>query len=389
MVEKISLRETPVIDAHCFTYENVAVTAEQLGGGYAMVATAAPYLDRAERDRVACAQGSSTAAFRHRIKDLAGFLSCDTTAQAVVEAREARRKADFQGYVKDLMDDARIRGLLLDNGLQTLADVDEFGARFPGFYHKILRLTTLERDLLESSHTFDNLVADFDRTMEEAVRKHGCVAFKSIIAYRTGLDIRRVGVAEAEADFNARARQPVWFGYKVKKLRDFLLRRALLNSISLGVPVLVHTGLGDSDIIAKQCRPMLMWDLLKDDQVLPAKVMLVHAGFPYTLEAAYMASMLPNVHLDLSSGSGPAFLEIAMSASRLADLLMSVPLPKLVYSSDGGHPPETLWHDATVAKRGLAGALDRMVALGAYTVDEAMQAGEDILHNNAKTLFVI
>ena len=397
MPDKVSLRDTPVIDAHCFTYENARVTADDLAGSYAMVGTAAPHMDPDARKKLATAQGASTATYRHRIRDLAELLlqksadsmSMSEMARAVTEAREAKRSADFQGYVKELMDDAGIRGLVVDQALQSLEVVDEFGAGHPGLYHKTLRLTTLERDLLESSHTFDNLVADFDHAMEDAVRNRGVVAFKSIIAYRTGLDVGRASAAEAEADFNNRKSQPTWFGYRVKDLRDFLLRRALVNSIELDATVLIHTGLGDSDIIAKRANPILLWDLLKDDEILPAKMMLIHGGFPYTHEAAYMANVLPNVYFDLSAGTGPAFLEIAVSVSRFADLLRSVPLSKLVYSSDGGDPPETLWHDCVVAKRAMAGALDQMVELGAYGVDEAVEAGEDIFYNNVKALFGI
>ena len=256
-------------------------------------------------------------------------------------------------------------------------------------YHKTLRLTTLIRDLLESSHTFDNLVADYDRAMEDGVRNRGVVAFKSIIAYRTGLNVERVSFAEAEADFNNRKEQPIWFGYRVKKVRDFLLRRALLNSIPLDSTILIHTGLGDSDIIAKECNPILLWDLLKNDEILPAKVLLIHGGFPFTQEAVYMANVLPRVHFDLSAGTGPAFLETAVSPQRFTELLRSLPLSKLVYSSDGGDPPETLWHDCVIAKRAMAAAFDGMVELGVYTVDEAVKAGEDIFHNNVKTLFRI
>ena len=397
MPEKVSLKDTPVIDAHCFTYENAKVTADDLAASYAMVGTAAPHLDADARRKQALHQGGSTATYRHRIRDLAEFLlqkpvdsmSVSEMARAVTEAREAKRSADFQGYVKELMDDAGIKGLVVDQALQSLDVVDEFGAQHPGFYHKTLRLTTLEKALFESSHTFDNLVADFDRTMEDAVHNRGVVAFKSIIAYRTGLDVRRASAAEAQAAFNNRRQEPTWYGYQAKDLRDFLLRRALLNSIPLNATILVHTGLGDSDIIAKQANPILLWDLLKDDEILPAKMMLIHGGFPYTYEAAYMANVLPNVYFDLSAGTGPAFLEIAVSVSRFADLLRSVPLSKLVYSSDGGDPPETLWHDAIIAKRALAGALDQMVELGAYAVDEAVKAGEDIFHNNVKALFGI
>ncbi len=388
MATEIDLRDSPVFDAHCFVYRDEPMDGDALAGQYAMVGTAPAHMSEAERASTATRQGLSTGALSKRIKDLAAYLGTEATLDAVIAEREARRTADSGAYVAGLLDDQAIRGLALDTALGTLEDIDRFAEGFPGFVRKILRLTTLVRDLLQTSESFDSLVADYDAAMRSAVRDHGAVAFKSIIAYRTGLDIRRASEADAAASFARREDEPTWFGYRVKPLRDFLLRRAVLNAIELDSMVMIHTGLGDSDIVANECRPLLLWDLLKDDETMACKVMLIHGGFPYTDEAAYIASVLPNVYFDLSAGTGPAFLEQAVGPERFRNVLRSVPNEKIMYSSDGGEGgPETLWHDCMTAKRALGGALARMVDEGYHTEAEAKAVGEDALYGNAARVF--
>ena len=388
MATEIDLRSSPVFDAHCFVYRDEPLDGDALAGQYAMVGTSPPHMTEAERAATATRQGLSTGALRKRIKDLAAYLGTEATLEAMLAERESRRKADFGGYVSGLLDDQAIKGLALDTALGTLEDLDRFAGGYPGFVRKVLRLTTLVKDLLEGPGSFDSLVADYDSTMQSAVRDHGAIAFKSIIAYRTGLDIERVSEEEAAASFARRREEPTWFGYRVKPLRDYLIRRAILNAIELDSMVMIHTGLGDSDIVAKECRPILMWNLLKDDETMACKTMLIHGGFPYTDEAAYLASVLPNVYFDLSAGTGPAFLEQAVGADRFQDILRSVPNEKIMYSSDGGEGgPETLWHDSLTAKHALGGALGRMVDDGYYTEAEAEAVGQDALYNNAARVF--
>ena len=388
MATYVDLSDSPVFDAHCFAYRDEPLDGDALAGQYAMVGTSPPHMGESERLATATRQGLSTGALRKRIKDLAAYLGTEATLSAVIAEREARREADFDGYVAGMMDDQVIKGLALDTALGTLEDVDSFGEKFPGFVRKTLRLTTLVRDLFETSSSFDSLVADYDATMRSAVRDHGAIGFKSIIAYRTGLDIRKVTEAEAAESFANRKSEPTWYGYRAKPLRDFLIRRSVLNAIELDSMVMFHTGLGDSDIVANECRPILLWDLLKDDETMACKTMLIHGGFPYTDEAAYIASVLPNVYFDLSAGTGPAFLEQAVGADRFRNVLGSVPNEKIMYSSDGGEGgPETLWHDCLTAKRALGGALGRMVDDGFYTEAEAKSVGEDALFGNAARVF--
>lgn len=384
MVEKISLDKTPVVDAHCFTYDDSPLTGEflyryfSLGGVVVGSQQASP-------QELARYYAENTVAYRVFIRELSGFLSCAPSTDDVIQARNGRAR-DFDSHVQALMDDAGINTLVVDNATKEMSEVDEFARLFPGTVKKTFRLETLIRDLLETSNSFESLVAGFDDALKAAVKVDGCVAFKSVIAYRSGLDVAKVSEGEAHRDFEARAERTEWFGPYVKKVRDFLLRRALLSSIDLQVPVLVHTGLGDTDIVVPKCNPAFLADLLKDEEVMPARVLLIHGGFPYTIEAGWLANVLPNVFLELSS-SLPPFLEPAVSAKRYGDLLRWVPLPKLVYGSDGSEFPEILWYYARAAKSAMAGALSELVDAGVFTVEEALQQGANIFHDNARTLF--
>ena len=384
MGETVSLERTPVVDCHCFAYGDSPLTREGFLRLFPLGGLTVGSVQTASRE-LAEFHSENTIAYRAYVRELAGFLECAPSLDEVLKARNARA-ADFTAYASALMEDAGIETLLVDNATGTLGEVDEFGRRFPGTVRKTLRLETLVRDLLDSSGSFESLVSGFDEALEDAVTAQGCVAFKSIIAYRTGLDIRRVDEAEAEQDFNQRADGVMWFGPYVKRLRDYLLRRALVRSISLQVPVLVHTGLGDTDILASQCNAALLADLLKDEEIMPARVVLIHGGFPYTYEAGWLASVLPNVYFELSACL-PPLLEPAMSVGRYRDVLRWVPLTKLVYGSDGSDYPETLWHHARTAKRAMSQALNELVEGGLLSLDEALGEGENIFFNNATKLF--
>ena len=384
----IDLKNTPVFDAHCFAYDDGALTEDMMTSQYAMIGPSPSYMSEKQRESRVAELALTTGALNKRINDLAKHLSCEPNITALVTEREKRRKDNFPEYVKGLIDDISLKGMGVDTALFSLEDADNFGKTFPGFIKKTFRLTTLVKDLLNNSTSFENLISDYDDAMTDAVKNHGCIAFKSIIAYRTGLDIKQVSESDAKASFDNRKNEPTWYGYKAKALRDFLIRRSLVNCIKLDATFMIHTGLGDSDIVAMECRPLMLWNLLTQDELMECNVMLIHGGFPFTEEATYISNVLPNVYFDLSAGTGPAFLEKAVSPERFTDVLRSVPNSKVIYSSDGGEGgPETLWHDCVTAKSAAGHALGTLVDEGIYSETTAKAIGEDIFYNNSKRLF--
>ena len=200
----IDLKNTPVFDAHCFAYDDGSLTEDMLTSQYAMIGPSPSYMSEKERETRVAELALTTGALNKRINDLAKYLGCEPNLTALVTEREKRRNDNFPEYVKGLIDDISLKGMGVDTALFSLEDADNFGKTFPGFIKKTFRLTTLVKDLLNNSTSFENLISDYDDAMTDAVKNHGCIAFKSIIAYRTGLDIKTVSESDAEASFNNR-----------------------------------------------------------------------------------------------------------------------------------------------------------------------------------------
>lgn len=318
------------------------------------------------------------------VKILSRFLQCKPDLEAVAAARSARAE-DFDNYVAELFGDARIRGLVLDGAYPPLSEEDV--KRLPAKVVKIFRIDTLIKDLLAQQDSFNNFCTAYDRGIRKAITREGYVGLKSIIAYRTGLKIQRVDLKEARADFfEVRKGQAdlAWFGPRVKKLRDFLFIRAMELSVDLNVPMQVHTGVGDYEIVLDQCDPSMMYDLLKDDKLRHATVVLVHSGFPNNQNAAYMTSVLPNVFLDFSLTI--PFLNPA-SHKRLMEILEIAPSSKIMYGSDAFNLPELFWLGVKIGKRALEKCFADFRHEGMFDENEVNQKARSILFSNANELY--
>ena len=117
------------------------------------------------------------------------------------------------------------------------------------------------------------------------------------------------------------------------------------------VPMQIHTGMGDFEVNLVLCRPAFLMDLLRFPAYRACRVLLVHSGFPYHREAAYMANVLPRVYLDVSEG-----IPFAGHAARdiFRDMMAMAPLNKVCYGSDGYAVPEINYTSAKLGKQALA-----------------------------------
>jgi predicted TIM-barrel fold metal-dependent hydrolase len=324
--------------------------------------------------------------------DLSKFLNCPPNMADILQARNMR-SANYRDYIGQICDDARIDVLNVDDGYSELAvrhamptiDLEQFQTYVPARIVRTTRVEPLLQKSLDASSRFDDMESDFISSLEDAVKRRGAVALKCVIAYRSGLFVQKTRVEEAKKDFkeykskrrSVRAGRPV-----LKNLRNYLIWNAVRKSIDLNVPFQFHTGVGDVDILMRECNPACLWDLLVDEELRRARVVLVHSGYPYVSEAAFLTGILPNVYLDLSILVPMA----AVNPGRIAEVFELAPLTKVMYASDHALP-ETYWLSAKVAKKMLGDALGKIVDGELLDEDEAYQAGELVLSGNAKRLF--
>jgi hypothetical protein len=315
------------------------------------------------------------------VRWLARHLGCDPTREAVTAAREAALRADAVAYTKGLLDDAGVVAVLSDEGYpQPPIPAAEFAASIGVRVHRVARLEPWI--LQHRDGTFDDLVSGIESEANEAASDPNCVAFKSIVAYRTGLDVGDPSPSDAAEGF-VRWGKDEWRESRThaKPVRDFLIRRTLEVAKRNDRPFHFHCGGGDPDINLAHATPQSLFPLLVDVQ--DQSVLLVHSGYPWIREAAYIASVLPNVYLELSElipwGWGQVDWALEM-------LVGTVPAAKLLYGSDEAGEPEGFWVSALLARPALERALGRFVERDYVSAEQAIRLGSLVLAGSCRKL---
>jgi predicted TIM-barrel fold metal-dependent hydrolase len=314
---------------------------------------------------------------------LAERFGCAPDPDSVAAARFDALRTEGVGYVHRLLAEQRIVGLVTDEGYpQPTVPAEEFEPVAGAAVHRVVRIEPLIDRLRTSSSSLSELHDALEAELAASADDPRTVAFKSTIAYRTGLDVEDVSEADARSAFDrwkddgfAETR------HHAKPVRDFLLYRTLDVAAARGLAMHIHTGDGDPDVVFGHAKPSDLYPLLVARMGQP--IVLIHGGHPWSHETAYIASVLPNAYADLS-----VLLPWAASGADgpLALLVGMVPTSKLLYASDEASEPEVLWLSARIGRAAVERVLGDAVDRGFLTVDEATRAGEGILGGNTRRL---
>ncbi|KAG5631631.1 hypothetical protein H5410_003348 [Solanum commersonii] len=160
------------------------------------------------------------------------------------------------------------------------------------------------------------------------------VAFKSIIAHRSGLAINtKVTQKEAEEGLNdiLSARKPVRISNK--SFSDYIFMRALEVAQNFNLPMQIDTSLEEKDLDLRPGNPLNLRNLLEDTRFTKNRLVLLHASFPFLKEASYLASVYPQVYLDFGLRiPKPNFDGLVSSVKEILDL---APINKVMINSSG------------------------------------------------------
>jgi predicted TIM-barrel fold metal-dependent hydrolase len=376
-VKTLDLSEQKVVDVHCFAFSEDAknLTKEKL---YSLFWLGGPTVGSVKSAPVEQNEVEECLNYKLFIKFLSKFLKCEKH-QVLLERN--KRCERFQEYLDELFSDAKIEEFVFDSGLKTVKD-EELKRYFPRRYQKVFRLEPLISELLENSKSLDELLQRFEQTLER-VLSSGYKGFKSVIAYRSGLDVQSWSRKELEEEFVNRKLE--WFGPVVKKIRDELFITALKVCAKRRAMLQIHTGLGDTDVVAEKCNPILLKGVLMREEFWDAKVVLVHGGYPFLAEACWLSKVFPNVYVETSSPFPQTYIA-PLSVERFYTVLGSAPLTKIVYGSDAFEIPELHWIAAKLTKLSLEVALSKMIELGVLDEEEAYRSAKMVLYQNAHTL---
>jgi uncharacterized protein len=377
-VEAVDLQDVPVVDNHCHGILRSQDFDDLVSWREAFTESADPGMPR---EHVA-----STAFYRRLIRTLASSFGCEPDEEAVLSARAGR---DGLAHTAELLRAANVEALLTDTGYPPPEEVlprDELAKLGDCRTEPMLRLETLMERLLSEHDSLEEAKEALAAALDD-VRGQGYVALKSIVAYRTGLNIMEWTGEEAEASLGRFRRSAREGSERLahKPLLDTLLHVAFAEAARQEVPVQFHVGYGDADTDLLLGNPLHLRAVLERPDYRGMPVVLLHECYPYTREGGYLAAVYENVYLDLSYGI--PLLGYGEMFSFTHQALGVAPISKLLYSSDGIGVPELHWMSAIDGRHVLGQALEELVAHGEMSIPEAEAAGEDVLRGNAIRLY--
>ncbi|WVY99047.1 hypothetical protein V8G54_031198 [Vigna mungo] len=371
--------------------------------------------------------------FKRNLRDIAELYRCEISLQGV---EEYRRVSGLQSISSSCFKAARIAAILIDDGLQLDKKHDvEWHKSFIPFVGRILRIERLAEEILDETspsnfHQFiifstrsgDYYVAvesksEFSKCEEikfylgnyshqKAVNQGQCwfnsslavleynilaiflsdavtvageiFGLKSIAAYRSGLEIN-TNVTNNDAEEGLRqtliAGKPVRIANK--NLIDYIFLRSLEVAQSYDLPMQIHTGFGDKDLDLRLSNPLHLRAVLEDKRYSKSRIVFLHASYPFSREASYLAS----VYLDF--GLAIPKLSVHGMISSMKELLELAPINKVMFSTDGYAFPETFYLGAKKSREVVFSVLRDACIDGDLSVPEAVEAAKDIFARNA------
>jgi predicted TIM-barrel fold metal-dependent hydrolase len=246
---------------------------------------------------------------------------------------------------------------------------------------EIVRLERVAEGLAASASA-----ASFADDFATALRTQSCdaVGFKSVIAYRSGLDVPDVAptasevqraagewLAGVERTGSARIEHPA------------LLAHLIWEAVTHAKPLQFHVGFGDSDIELYRADPSRLTRFLDATRTSGTKVMLLHC-YPYVRQAAALAHIFPHAYLDVGEVThylGPSARAAIRQSYELA------PFHKVLYSSDAYGLGEHYAVSAAAWRRETASLVDEWLADDWLSVADAERIVSDVAAGNARRVY--
>ena len=341
-------------------------------------------LSESDRPAATAAAGLETQlgfAARRWIGPLLG-LTIDARHERFLETRLALSN---EAAAAVLLPAARMGRLLVDTGFRAseLVPTETLASLAGAPVGVVVRLEAVaERVAVEGV-----AAAEFGSAVRDAIEREltgGAIGLKSIVAYRTGLDIEPGRPADREVERAA----ALWLraaaaSGRVRLDEPVLLRLLLWTAVDTGRPLQIHTGFGDPDLDLQRSDPLLLTEFLRRTEG-SSDVLLLHT-YPYHRQAGYLAQMFRHVYCDI----GLAINHVgAQAAHVLAESLELAPFRKVLFSSDAWGLPDLHLLGSWLFRRAMARVVGGWVSGGDWSHSEARRVIELIAGENANRVYL-
>ncbi|KAK3326409.1 hypothetical protein B0H66DRAFT_573888 [Apodospora peruviana] len=394
-----AIRRTPIIDHHAhplLKFESqgkhplISITTEASGDAIHAATTSLPHI--------------------RAVRQLATVLQCGYTWESVVAAIEQRRLTCPEDWTVQCL--SGIQTILVDDGLDgkdEAQDYDWHDDYTRSGCKRIVRIEKVAADILKkigrncdaSTVTVDDVlddafsewISEFDGHIRAAIEDPDVVGFKSVICYRTGLDVAKMvdedAAREAFGEIITNFTLMDFTRLQEVSLNGLVVHRtAMLIRDSNGgrekkKPIQFHTGLGDNDITLPKSSPSHLQEFIRTYPTVP--IVLLHAGYPFTREVGYLASVYENVYADI----GEVFPCVSQDGQErlLRQILELCPWSKILWSTDGHWFPETYILAIMQMREVFEMVLCDYVRKGHIGCRAAIELVQNVLFKNANKLY--
>ncbi|KAI5781554.1 hypothetical protein EDC01DRAFT_694357 [Geopyxis carbonaria] len=338
---------------------------------------------------------------RRAVRQLAKLYDCEPTWDAV---KATRQKRDVSSLAADCF--AGIQCILFDDGLDKrmvlgYREHDQFTFS-PN--RRIVRIEKVAEEVLEKmmlgvflASMQEEIITEhwtewstgFMDAITKAINDREVVGFKSVICYRTGLEIETredLPTSACALELNHWIEEVLSscsFRLQSKVLNDWVVNTVCKALKGKNIPLQFHTGLGDNDINLLKSNPACMQEFIK--KYPDIQFVLLHAAYPYTREAGYLAAVYKNVYLDF----GEVFPVVSKDGQKsvIKQMLELTPANKLLWSTDGHWFPETFALANIQMREIIREVLVKRVKTQVLTLDEAAYIVKMIFFENSNNLY--
>ena len=373
----LDLSGIPVVDNHCHP---VLLNQQVDAPGFRN------YFTEASNPSIPEKHIPNTVYYLWLLRQLATIYGCPNTEEDILAIRSS---LDDDTLLERFFRAANIDTLILDPAFplpHICYSPEHMGQLGHCRTARMLRLETLMQQLIIQYQNFDEVVDRYTLALTNA-REQGYCALKSIVAYRTGLEISEWSKDQAVSSFQEAllAIRNGQLRIAHKPLIDYLLHIAFQQAAEQELPVQFHTGYGDGDTDMRLGNPLHLRDVLERKEYQPMKVVLLHESYPYSQLGAYLAAIYPHVYFDLSYMI--PFVDRLEMLAFTRQALGVTPASKLMYSSDGIHVPEMHWAGAIRGRSVIGQVLQEMIDADEIDQEQAYDLALQILHDTAYTVY--
>ena len=231
-------------------------------------------------------------------------------------------------------------------------------------------------------------LSDWHRVIDWWFAKYGkyAVAVKSQNAYSRDIDYEQVPAGKAEPIFKKRLAKDRLATREKKMLEDHLFWYAVKKATEHKLPVKLHTGYyagqNSMPLGRLSSNAASATDLCR--AAPETRFVFMHICYPYYEQMLAVAKHYANAYVDMCWSW---IINPIAAKDFLKKYLVTAPANKILTFGGDYIPVEPVLGHATVARRGIALALSELVEEGWLGVEDAMEAADLIMHENARRIF--